>query len=178
MDNVKISKLAFNRSYVTFDHALPKSVLDELLTAVNTRLWHDHGTQANRQVLDNQSFSASVNNWFEHDMPSIIYYWTKEQVRLTHWGFWQDTGGLYYNIHTDYGMFDQHEHHIQIYLNDGEPARGTRLHSWLTRRQIAQVPYKLNSGVYLNTAQTILHSVSPVPTSAKRTSVQARYVRV
>jgi len=176
MDNVKINKLWFNRSYVTFDNFFPVDIVTEIEKEIKSNIWHDHGTQAHRQTLN--THNIKIHAYLCNTVPNIIHTWCNERVVLKDWGFWRDREHLYYDIHTDWGMFKTHEYHLQVYLNNMDQNLGTCIHSWLTRQCIDRAVYKANSGIFLNTAQTILHSVNKVLQNQERISIQARYVNL
>jgi len=172
MDNVQLHQLMFNRSWATFDNFFPEPVLNQLINIVNTGEQIDYGQEFRTSITNVDNLL--VNEFFKNRVPQLIYEWTKEQVELVDWQFWIDYPGLAYTPHTDIYMFKKHEHHVQVYLNDGLAELGTRVHN-IKRAQVGQAAYKLNSGIYLNTAQTIIHSVSQVPKYSIRKSVRARY---
>ena len=172
MDNFKLHRLMFNRSWATFDNFFPKHILDELVYIVNTHELGDHDQKFRNSILN--VGSEEVYTFFKKQVPERILAWTGQSVTLIDWCFWVDTEGLEYTAHTDIGMFKCHEHHVQVYLNDGDDGLGTRIHNWL-RQPVGQAAYGVNKGIYLNTAHSILHSVSQVPKDTTRKSVRARY---
>ena len=172
MDNFKLYQLMFNRSWATFDNFFPKHILDELVYIVNTHELGGHDQEFRNGIRGIEKTAA--HSYFKHQVPERILEWTGTSVELIDWCFWVDHEGLEYTAHTDNNMFSTHEHHVQVYLNDGISQLGTRIHNWL-RQPIGQAAYGVNKGIYLNTAQTIIHSVSRVPKDSIRKSVRARY---
>ena len=171
----------FNRSWATFDNFFPEAILNTLLAQVKQAEWYSH-PKANRHVMDQLSVTEdpAIDVFFSEQVPKLIYEWTGEQVKYVNYIIWRDTEGLEYTPHIDKKV-GLNEHHVQVYLTDGLAELGTRVHMYLDKlglisTQIA--PYKLNSGIYLNTVRTIRHSVKPVPYGSERVSIRARYVNI
>lgn len=180
MDNFKLHRLMFNRSWATFDNFFPEAILNTLLAQVQQAEWASH-PHTNRCVMNLQSVAKdpAIDQFLSEQVPKLIYEWTGEHVEYINYIIWQDTEGLEYEPHTDkkYGL---NEHHVQVYLTDGPAELGTRVHMYLDKRAWFGtwiVPYKLNAGVYINTVQTIRHSVKRVPHGSERISIRARYVK-
>lgn len=179
MDNLRSHKLLFNRSWATFDNFLPKPILDSLLAHIAQAEWTSHPAE-HRQVMNRLSVSwdPAIDEFFRTQVTQLILQWTGEQVKYVDSIVWKDTEGLTYKPHID-RKYESNEHHVQVYLTEGSAELGTRVHAYLDKHAwfgTELVPYKLNSGVYINTVQTIRHSVKPVPVGSERVSIRARYV--
>lgn len=186
MDNVKILARPLEQHWhlwglqpmttywITFDNALDQTLLDELDLIISTNNWCAWD-QKHRSSI-NRIESTLTDQYLAHTVPQQILQWSGQTVELKDWCIWKDTEGLEYPCHVDTGFNQPHEHHVQIYLNDGDESLGTRLHEMLTNKLLDIAPYKRNSGVYMSSAQTMNHSVQKVPHNTTRLSIRARYL--
>lgn len=166
----KFKRFWFKRCIVTFEDFFTQEQLVKLHSMINAKEW--------MQTQQEFRYALSGEPWdfIEFEIPKIIKQWTGEDVEFKDWWFWRDTPGLEYEPHTDRGTAEPHEHHVQIFLNDGSAELGAVIHPFLIRWvKLFQVPYKYNAGYYMNTAQTIFHSVPKVPLGQERISCRIRY---
>ena len=170
MDNVQVHELVYNRSWVTFDNFFPKHVLDELVCIVNTHEQISWNKEFRNTI--NRLVGSSVDHYFIEQVPKHILAWSGQHVTLDNWWCWIDYPGLEYPRHRDP---PSHKHFLQVYLNDQASELGIRIHAQPYGPATDQAPYKLNSGVYLNSPNSISHSVSQVPKDNIRMCVVAMY---
>lgn len=181
MNNLHVHKLLFKRVYATFDNFLPTPVLDSLLVQVKQASWDKYPTEG-RLVMNLLSVEHDprIEHWFSEQVPQLIYEWSGEQVKYINYMIWKDSEGLTYEPHIDMKK-GAYEHHVQVYLNDGSDELGTEIYPYWDKWGLTTpttVPYYKNSGVYLNTVQTIRHGVKQVPFGQERISIRARYVNI
>jgi hypothetical protein len=166
--------LSFNRRVVLLNDYFPDTICNELLSLIKTKNWIPT-EKFGRQTTDLEN--TLTQSYFQTVTTKHAELWTGKKHKLLDCYMWKDSAGLSYKQHTDVGIFKKWENHLQIYINEGEPDidMGTKFHhSVFHRKPTIELSYTNNAGYFINTSQSVFHSVSKVPNGKIRYSVYAR----